>query len=879
MKPFLTVATPHKDILEGRLEMDVFAADLWQVFNGEAPSEYQDSDLFFKKTYLTSGMKNLLDVVKKRLDGKGGDSVIQLQTPFGGGKTHSLIALYHKSKEWKANVIVIDGTALDPKDKTLWGEIERQLTGNVNLLKGETSPGREKLKNLLKKHQPLLILIDEILEYTTKSAGIKVGASNMASQTIAFIQELTETVKILPNSILVLTLPSSILEHYDENAERLFQQLQKVAGRVQRIYTPVQDEEVSHIIRRRLFSDVDEKSAKDTIDEFLEFAEKEKILPENVEKINYRDKFIKSFPFQPEVIDILYKRWGSFPTFQRTRGVLRLLGLVVQSLKNSKIPFIRLGDFDLKNEDIRRELINHIGQEFDGIIASDITSIDSGAKKVDKSLGSSYSPFSFGTKVATAIFMYSFSGGPVREATINEIKLSCAEPGIPSSIIVETITKLRETLYYLSDKGLFFTNQPNLNRMLLNKMEVIEQKDIEKEEKNLLIENIKKETIFDIYIWPNNSKDIPDNSKLKLIVLKDSNKPKEFFQYCGDRPRIYRNTLIFLCPLDSERINFEQSIKRKIAWEEIDKDKTLHLTEEQKEKVKEEVKKGKNSGRELIRTLYRFLLLPTKDNFKEINLGISTYGMDMPVDREVYEALKNEGEIFEKLSPLILKEKYLKNKNYSETKNILESFYKTPGEMRIVNEDVLKNAIKEGVKQGLFGLGILENGSPLCKIFKQDCFPELVEGEIIIKPEKCVIAPFGEVSQDEKILSSIDKIKDCKSIEEIEKIKKEIGKYELPPEQIEIIEREIRKKEDELKGKVSPKEKCYNQINLKLNVPLGKLADIVKMINYIRQKFNKVDVKVEISAADGEISKSEYEDKIKETTNQTGTIIESENTE
>jgi len=199
--------------------------------------------------------------------------------------------------------------------------------------------------------------------------------------------------------------------------------------------------------------------------------------------------------------------------------------------------------------------------------------------------------------------------------------------------------------------------------------------------------------------------------------------------------------------------------------------------------------------------------------------------------------------------------------------------------MRIVSEDVLKNAIKEGVKQGLFGLGILENGSPLCKVFKQDCFPELVEGEIIIKPEECVRHTFAEISQDEKILSLIDKIKKCKSIEEIEKIKKEIGEYGLLPEQIEIIEKEIRKKEDESKGKVSSKEKYYNQINLKLNVPLGKLADIVKMINYIRQKFNKVDVKVEISATDGEISKSEYEDKIKETTNQTGTIIESESTE
>jgi predicted AAA+ superfamily ATPase len=125
MKPFSTIAIPHRDILEGRLTMDVFAADLWEVFKGRAPEEYQDSDIFFGKTYITDGLKNLLDITKKRLKGEGGDPIIQIQTPFGGGKTHSLIALYHKTKEWGVNVVVIDGSALDPKEVTIWEEIER----------------------------------------------------------------------------------------------------------------------------------------------------------------------------------------------------------------------------------------------------------------------------------------------------------------------------------------------------------------------------------------------------------------------------------------------------------------------------------------------------------------------------------------------------------------------------------------------------------------------------------------------------------------------------------------------------------------------------------------------------------------------------------
>src|SRR3972149_5552278 len=99
MTAFQTIAIPHNDILEGRLTMDVFAADLWEVFNKRGPSEYKDAELFFKKTFMTKGLENLLKLVEKRVNGRGGDSVIQLQTPFGGGKTHSLIALFHKAKE------------------------------------------------------------------------------------------------------------------------------------------------------------------------------------------------------------------------------------------------------------------------------------------------------------------------------------------------------------------------------------------------------------------------------------------------------------------------------------------------------------------------------------------------------------------------------------------------------------------------------------------------------------------------------------------------------------------------------------------------------------------------------------------------------------
>ena len=281
MKPFSTIAIPHRDILEGRLTMDVFAANLWEVYKSRAAEDYRDSNIFFRKTYLTEGLKNLLGIAEKRLKGEGRDPIIQLQTPFGGGKTHSLIALYHKAKEWGVNVVVIDGNALDTKETTLWEEMESQLTGKVEKLKGRTSPGSEKLRSLFIAHQPLLILMDEILEYVIAASGIKVEDSTLASQVLTFMRRLTDTVRTIDKTILVLTYPSG--SHYDDG-QSLLNQLQERSGRMEKVYTPVHDEEIYPVIRRRLFGTVNDEEARGIIEEFMDYAEREKMLPEGVER-------------------------------------------------------------------------------------------------------------------------------------------------------------------------------------------------------------------------------------------------------------------------------------------------------------------------------------------------------------------------------------------------------------------------------------------------------------------------------------------------------------------------------------------------------------------------------------------------------------------
>lgn len=844
MKPFHTVAVADKDIMEGRLTMDVFAADLWETYLGRAAPEYKDPKLFFEKTYVTQGLSNLLSAVEKRLKGGGGDAVIQIQTPFGGGKTHALIAMYHRAKQWKAKSVVIVGTAMNPKEETLWGALEKQLTGEIRQLKGDVSPGREVLRRLLDANQPALVLMDELLEYTTKAAGVAVKETTLAAQTIAFMQELTEVAGTLPKVCVVVTLPSSIIEHYDEKAERLFQQLQKVAGRVERIYSPVQESEITQVIRRRLFSSVNQKDSEKIVSEFLEYAEREDMLPVGVEPTDYRERFLESYPFLPDVVEVLYHRWGSLPTFQRTRGVLRLLSLVIYSLRESSRPYITLADFDLANDEIRRELIKHIGSEFDSVIAADITNPDSGSKKVDKSVGKSFQGLRIGTRASVSIFLYSFSGGQEKGAHIGEVKRSATTTENPSSVVSEAVDQLKNKLFFLQSQNdkYYFSNQPNLNRILLTKMENIKDRDLLEIQKEIIKQQISGGRL-QAFLWPDKPKDIPESDELKLGILAERNESlmKSIIATKGDTPRVYRNTILFLAPSDSEKNSFVELLRRKIAHEHILTDKTLNLKEDQRREVVGNLKKDEENLKDAVKRVYRLAFVPSKTGVKEIDLGIPTYGERKGLDEQAYDELRREGEILEKIAPLVLKEKYLRDNKFVKVLSMYDSMLKTPGERRPTGPKVIEESIKLGVKQGLFGLGeIQENGSDIvCRFFKEEPLVSSSETEVLIQEGLC-------------------------------KSQRETGQpiaVATPSPQAPIGSRESG----------SPPEKTsrtMKEVSFGFDVPRHKISQVMGMMNYLESKFQSLHMT--IIAKDGSLTEEDYANKIREALRQLGVDLEDE---
>jgi hypothetical protein len=848
MTAFHTIAIPHDDILQGRLTMDVFAADLWEVFKGRGVEEYRNPDLFFQKTYETEGLKTLLDVVEKRLKGKGGDPVLQIQTPFGGGKTHTLIAMYHKAEEWGAKRVVMVGTSMSAKD-TLWGMLEEQLTGKKKNFKDMVSPGRtDEFRDMLADAGPTLVLMDELLEYITKASGVTVGESNLADQTIAFMQEFTETVSTLDKIVLVVTLPSSNMPNMNEKSQKLLQNLQYVSGRLEKIYTPVQEHEITQVIRLRLFSNVDKKKAQKVINQFVEYATNESLLPAGVEASEYRSRFESSYPFLPEVVDVLYQRWGSYYTFQRTRGALRLLALVIHGLRDANIPYITLANFDLANQEIRRELLKHIGAEFDSVIAADITGADAGAQKVNANLGKAYQGLRLGERVATTVFMYSFSGGMERGITVVEIKRNATTMENPSATVAEAVEELKGRLFYIQNQAgkYFFSNQANLNHLLLVRMENIPDAEIKSQEERLLRENVRSDK-FKAYIWRTESADIPETPDLKLIVLPENNPNaiRSILEEKGGSPRVHRNTLFFLVPMPSERAAFGNLIRRFLAYQVLQSDITLKLTAEQTSEIKSNQKRLEGDLAEGLRRLYRQVYLPARSGVKESDLGVPTSGYSGYIDQEVFERLRSDGEILEKVAPLTIREKFLKERDWVLTAQMYQSSLKTPGEMRATSQRAWDTGIAEGVKIGLFGLGEVKDEQPIYQYFRDDCTVSFTDHEVLIRAEICEAQMAERHAQASLTLNPPPP--------------GSAGEGAQPTLQPTTSAPPVTTGQ-------------YRQLDFNFTVPKGKVASLMGVLNYLQSKYEHMNISLHLDR--GQMTEQEYEDKVKEAFRQMGIDID-----
>jgi len=760
------VVMPHKDIREKSFSEAVFAADLGDVLSGTAPEEYRDPRLFFEKTYLTEGLKNLAHNVLSRLSTGQGDPVIQLQTPFGGGKTHALLTLYHLVKAsrqvahldqlqnllsyWQdfsgARVAAFVGTSADPVNgRTPWGEIAYQL-GCYELIKEHdirrVAPGKERLKEILQRSSPTLILIDELLQYIVKANRVEKMEKITQGQTLAFLQELSEAVATSEKSVLVLTLPASILEQYDEEAEKALIQLQKVSGRVESIYVPVEGAEIYEVIRKRLFENLGDPKIHRQIAEayFRLYQGLGNDVPAEVRETAYREKLERAYPFHPEFIDVLYERWGSFPTFQRTRGVLRLLAQVIGDLYDHKVsaPLIQSSLVDLVYAPVRREFIKHIGNEYDSIISSDITGK---ARRIDQEMGSEYERYGIAKGLATAVFLYSFSGGERKGVNLPWLRVALLREGVPSTIVGDAVSKLEDSLWYFHTEKRFysFKNQPNLNRIIVDKEEAIDPEQVQESLYEHLSRLVKGASL-DVYLWPKTSGDIPDNKRLKLIILEPGQKygeidterfTREIFDKAGTTFRIYRNTL-FIVALDAGAYTgLERQLRRFLALQDISGDVNISLTASAREELGTKLEEAKKDLPYIIIAAYRHVGWRSNGDVIWRDMGIPTLGQKPSLSERVWQYLKDEERILSSMTPkLILDRAFGRDETEKTLQEVYDIFLKTPGLPCLESDKILMETVRHGVRTGLLGARL---GSTL---YFGETPPDLSLDTVIVLPEK-----------------------------------------------------------------------------------------------------------------------------------------------
>jgi predicted AAA+ superfamily ATPase len=524
IKPWYAVAIPHEDIREGRLSEAVFAANLWAVVQRDAPEVYLDPEAFFAKTYLTVGLTNVLRRAVAALSGEtdAGDRILSLQTSFGGGKTHSLVALWHLAKHTEtlrkssacADLRRVLGNALPERVKavavftnrtcdatqgrmtpegirtrTLWGELALQLGGvelyreiEANDLARAVPQGL--FVNILRRAAPCLILLDEIADYCVGASAVSVGDTTLADQTISFAQELTDAVSHVPGVAVVATLPASHLEVAgSEKGQEILTSLEKRFGRMSADIRPVADDEIYEVVRRRLFESVGAPEEHGRVaDAYMQmYGQHRNEVPAEATRGTFRERLVAAYPFHPALIDALYLRWGSHGDFQRTRGVLRLLASIVGDLwdrrhtETQSQPLIQPCHMRWTADALHAALTRLWGAAYDSVVAADVIGGKANARLLDDERGGEYNNERIAQGLAAAILLGSFGGQGARAGYgTRDLKLCVSRPDLNWGYTDGALLTLEERAFYLHStsvgdhgKRYWFGTRPTLTKLIV----------------------------------------------------------------------------------------------------------------------------------------------------------------------------------------------------------------------------------------------------------------------------------------------------------------------------------------------------------------------------------------------------------------------------
>jgi hypothetical protein len=577
--PWVEQTALHPDVLAENFSEDIFALDLGPLADGNknVPAVYHDADHFVRTSFLTKGLRGLLQDVLSRLEGGGGNRVLKLMTPFGGGKSHTLASLFHAARKRSAfdqipegvglpkpgnvRVAVFDGAFFDATNgkaisgekfraRTLWGWIAWSLGGKKGYEQlraqdeGRVAPGGDEILALLAE-APNLILLDETLQYLISAGGIKIEQTTLRDETLTFLQRLTTAVGNTTNTALVFTLQSSKRESLEY--VNLLQTVDHLAARKDQRREPVEGNEVLSVIQRRLLAklptDAQALPAATAYQEVVtqmrrayaqSAAERTQA---DEEGLALRDRVRAAYPCHPALIDLMRERWAAIPDFQRTRGALRFLAACLRGShrEGKSRAVLGPGDVPIHDSEVRLTFFKEVGQQsdFQAVLEHDLVGANARCRRIDDRRAKENAAEAIrrpATRLATAILMYSF-GGLRREGgqegdllppgvTETELLSVCVGPDLDSTTALACLKELKEQCLYLHFDGAryCFKKDPNVTLLIEQEAEAVGRND--KQVRARVKEMIEARLAGhrSAIVWPESPAAIPDRDPSFLVA-------------------------------------------------------------------------------------------------------------------------------------------------------------------------------------------------------------------------------------------------------------------------------------------------------------------------------------------------------------------------
>ena len=767
---------PRPDVVRGAVAED-FAADLAQVVNGEGSPEYVDPARFFANTYPTRGLRNLLANVCRRLSGAGGEAaaIFRLDTSYGGGKTHGLIALAHAARGLPAvagmdefidpalaprgpvRLAAFDGENADPANgrtmgegvraHTPWGELAWALAGRAgydrvrNSDTGGVAPGADTLRELF-GGGPALVLLDELSVYLRKVR----QADAARDQLTAFLTSLFKAVEATPRAALVYTLAvgkegRAVDAYSAENqfiADRMAE-AESVSARKATLLNPTEEDETAHVLRRRLFEVIDEAAAREAVAAYqAAWSAQRDAIAADANRPETAARFRASYPLHPEVLQTLTSKTATLETFQRVRGMLRLLARTIAHLWETRpadATAIHLHHVDPGCEPVRQELVTRLQQSrYVPAVANDVAGAGGApalAQEIDARRHVGLPPYA--AYVARTVFMHTLAfNEPLQGLSPEQLRYSMLGPGSDLSFIEEARKEFVRESAYLDDRPgapMRFLAEANLTQIIRR-----EEKNVDSGEARAALNDgigqIFRGGVFDLVQFPGGPFDVPDDvggGRPKLVVLACDAVAVGAAEHVpdlvrrlylrkgsdGSALRMLRNHVVFLAADDGRKAEMRRHATRRLALRELRKPERLApLAEHQRAQVLELEARSEQELALAIQQCYRHVFYPSRHRMETADVDLAHSAIDAHStsdqpgagQRHVARALADLAKLRyaedEPDSPAYVRDRTPLRKGEMTTAALRNEFRRDPGLPMLVGDDVFIRGVRLGIEQG-----------------------------------------------------------------------------------------------------------------------------------------------------------------------------------